>query len=69
MALAEPFTIYVKRPAGTALGDVMNEARSWLDKSQIEPVEFKSVVNRATVGFEIRFRNQDEADLFEREFA
>jgi hypothetical protein len=64
MVLTDPFTIHVKRPAGTLLGDIMSEARSWLDKSQIEPVECTTVVNRATVGFQIRFRNQNEADLY-----
>lgn len=69
MAIAEPFTIHVKRPAGASLGHIMSEARSWLDKSHIEPLDFTTVVNPATVGFQIRFRNQIEADRFQQQFA
>jgi len=64
-----PVTILLERPKGTPLVAVMNDVRSWLDSKKIEQLGFKSVVGLEGIGFEIRFRNQDEADLFEREFA
>jgi len=47
----------------------MNEIRSWLDQNRIEPVDFKTVVGREGIGFEIRFRTEGEAERFQREFA
>jgi hypothetical protein len=48
----------------------MNVIRMWLDHRHIQPVSVKPVANaRSGVGFEVGFNNQDEAHLFEREFA
>jgi hypothetical protein len=46
----------------------MNEVRFWLDENKIEPVDFKTVVGREGIGFEIRFRKEEEGDRFQRAF-
>src|SRR5205814_10580986 len=61
--------IEVSRPAGAPIGSIMNEIRSWLSQNKIEPIDFKTVVERAGIGFEIRFRTEGEAERFQREFA
>jgi hypothetical protein len=63
-----PFTVRVARPAGTPLGDLMSEMRLWLDSKKIAPVEFKSAVNGHEVGFDLRFQDQEQANLFRRAF-
>ena len=53
-----------------ALAEVMNEIRLWLDKRKIEPIEFKTLpADGGNITFDIRFHTQDEAYLFEQEFA
>ena len=69
MVLATPIKIEVHGPTGTPIGHIMNEVRSWLDRNRIEPIEFKTVVGREGIGFEIRFRTEEEAQRFQREFA
>jgi hypothetical protein len=61
--------IEVNRPPGAPIGTIMNEIRSWLDQNKIEPIDFKTVVGRQGIGFEIRFRTEGEAERFQREFA
>ena len=61
--------IEVIRPAGVPIGSIMSEIRSWLDQNKIEPIDFKTVVGREGIGFEIRFRTEGEAERFQREFA
>ena len=61
--------ITVNRPAGTPIGQIMNEIRSWLDENGIEPVDFTTLVGREGISFEIRFRTEGEAERFQREFA
>ena len=68
MVLASSIKIEVHQPAGTPIGEIMNEVRSWLDRNRIEPIDFKTVVGREGIGFEIRFRNDDEAERFHRDF-
>jgi hypothetical protein len=46
----------------------MNEVRSWLDSQKIEPIDFRPVVSRQGIGFEISFRAQEQADLFQQKF-
>ena len=47
----------------------MNEIRSWLDSHKIQPVDFRpSESAPGAVAFEIRFRHEDEAHLFEQAF-
>ena len=60
--------IEVKRPAGTPISQIMNEIRSWLEENRIEPVDFKTLVGREGIGFEIRFRTEEEGERFQRAF-
>ena len=69
MVITTPIRIEVNRPAGAPIGSIMNEIRSWLDQNKIEPIDFKTVVGREGIGFEIRFRTEGEAERFQREFA
>ena len=62
------YSICIETPVGTPLGDSMNDVRPWLDRHKIEPVEFKSETKSGVVTLDIRFRSQDEARLFERDF-
>jgi len=69
MALNPVFTVCVERKPG-AFGDTMNEIRTWLDHCKIQPASFNSVFNALSgVGFEIAFNSEDEANLFQHEFA
>jgi hypothetical protein len=68
MALTIPNTVTLERPTGASFGKTMNEIRSWLDSKKIEPTYFTPVTRHNGIGFEISFRNSDEAKLFEREF-
>jgi hypothetical protein len=63
------YSVHIETPVGTSLGDSMNNIRLWLDKHKIDPVEFRA--ERSDTGafaFNIRFRSQDEAHLFEQDF-
>jgi hypothetical protein len=51
------------------LAKTMDDIRTWLDSERIEPVEFKTVVGRAGLGFEISFRDEREAERFQERFA
>jgi hypothetical protein len=69
MALNLPFTIRIEKPE-TALAETMNEMRSWLDKHEIHLIEFKiAATGFPGIAFDLRFRSQKEAVLFERRFA
>ena len=69
MALNPPFTIRIKKPE-TLMAETMNEMRSWLDKHRVQPVEFKVAMTETPgIAFDIQFRSEDEAVLFERVFA
>jgi hypothetical protein len=47
-----------------SLDETMRDIRTWLDSERIEPVQFKTVVGRAGLGFEISFRREREAERF-----
>jgi hypothetical protein len=68
MALTIPITITVEQPNDRPLGQIMNEIRSWLDSKKIEPASFKPIVAGGGILFEIGFRSQHEAELFQQEF-
>jgi hypothetical protein len=51
------------------LGNTMNDIRTWLDAEKIQPVDFRTVVGHAGIGFEISFRLEHEAERFQRRFA
>jgi hypothetical protein len=65
-----PFTVRVEK-AETALAAVMTNMRIWLDNHQVEPVEFKIAMTGVPAGiaFDIRFRSENEASLFQQAFA
>jgi hypothetical protein len=70
MALNPSFVVRVVEKPDSSFGAIMNDIRAWLDHRKIEPVSFKPVAQADTgVGFEIAFNSEDEAGLFEREFA
>ena len=69
MALLTPVVVHADNPRNTPLDKAMNEIRTWLDRERIQPVVFKMVVNGAVLGFEIGFRHEHEAALFEEHFA
>jgi hypothetical protein len=70
MALNPPFVVRVEKKPDRSFGDIMNAIRTWLDHRKIEPVSFEPVARADRgVGFEIAFNSEDEAQLFQREFA
>jgi hypothetical protein len=53
--------------AETALAETMKEMRSWLDKHQVQPIEFKIArTGLPGIAFDVQFRSEDEAVLFEQ---
>lgn len=67
MTLKSPLCVYVEKPEAS-FGETMNRIRSWLDNRKIQPVDFKSVAAPVGIAFEIRFKDENEASLFVREF-
>ena len=63
------YAIYIETPVGTLLAASISDIRLWLDRHKIEPVEFKSETKGGVITLDICFRSQDEAQLFERDFA
>jgi hypothetical protein len=70
MTLNSPFVVRVEKQPERSFGEIMNAIRSWLDHRKIEPVSFEPVAKTDRgIGFEIAFNTEDEAHLFQREFA
>ena len=70
MAPDPTFVVRVEKQPGDTFRGTMSVIRIWLDHRHIQPVSVKPVANaRSGVGFEVGFNTQDEAHLFEREFA
>jgi hypothetical protein len=63
------YCIYIETPVGTPHGDSINDARPWLERHKIEPVEFKSQSRDGIITLDMPFRSQDQARLFDRDFA
>ena len=69
MALDPPFTIRIEKPE-TALAETMNEMRTWLDQHKVQPIEFKiAMTGFPGIAFDLQFRSEEEAVLFEQIFA
>ena len=69
MALNHPFTIRVEK-SEVALADTMNEMWAWLDEQGFQPIEFKiAMTGMPGIAFDVQFRSEDEAVLFEQVFA
>jgi hypothetical protein len=70
MALRTPVIVKPKTVRDDMpLAATMRDIRIWLDSERIEPVEFKAVVGRVGLGFEISFRDEHEAERFQERFA
>jgi len=69
MALLSPVVVQAENSRNLPLAKTMKDIRTWLDSERIEPVDFKTVVGRAGLGFEIRFRDESEAERFQERFA
>jgi hypothetical protein len=69
MTLESLLSVRVEKPL-TALGVAMNEMSTWLYAHNIQPVDFRPyTAGPGAVAFEIKFRREDEARLFEQTFA
>ena len=69
MALDPPFTIRIETPE-TALAQTMNAMRIWLDRHEVQPIEFKiAMTGFPGIAIDLRFGSEEEAVLFERIFA
>lgn len=69
MTLISAHVVRVEQPEAS-LADIMNLIRLWLDSHKIEPAEFKTdTVKPGAIALDIRFKSEDEAQLFEQKFA
>jgi hypothetical protein len=69
MTLNPPFTIRIEKPEA-ALAETMNAMRIWLDRHEVQPIEFKiAMTGFPGIAFALQFRSQEEAVLFEQIFA
>jgi hypothetical protein len=69
MTLNPLLAVRVEKPE-TALADAMNEMRTWLDNTPLQPVGFKVVVAGVTgIAFDVMFRSEAEAAQFKQAFA
>ena len=69
MAL-NPFVVQIEKKAGSSFGETMSAVRIWLDHRDIRPASFLPITQiDSGIGFAIGFNSEDEAHLFEREFA
>jgi DNA-binding winged helix-turn-helix (wHTH) protein len=69
MALLTPVVAQAENTRGRSLDQTMNEIRAWLDGEGIEPAQFRTVVSRRGLGFEISFHCEHEAERFQKRFA
>jgi hypothetical protein len=69
MALLIPVVVQAENSRKMPLDKTMRDIRIWLDGERIAPVQFKTVVGRAGLGFEISFRCEREAERFQERFA
>ena len=69
MALRTPVVVQPKPTREMPFTETMKDIRIWLDREQIQPAEFKAVVGRTGLGFEISFNDKSEAQRFQERFA
>ena len=67
MALNPTYIVHVEKP-GTTLANTMKEMRVWLDHHQVELIGFNIANTMPSLAFDLRFRREEEAALFERAF-
>ena len=69
MALS-PFIVHVEKKPGLSFGELMRDARFWLDRHQIAALSFKPVTSATSgVGFDIGFSSDDDARYFKKAFS
>jgi hypothetical protein len=68
MALIAPTVVQISKPATLSFADAMKQHRTWLDANKIQLVHFKPIYINGVIGFELGFRNDYEAALFDKEF-
>jgi hypothetical protein len=69
MALLTPVVVQAENSGSAPLAKAMDEIRTWLDGERIEPVQFRTVVGKTGLEFEISFRREHEAERFQKRFA
>jgi hypothetical protein len=69
VALFAPVMVQAENSRNMPLAKTMKDIRIWLDSERIEPVQFKTVVGRAGLGFEISFSQENQAERFQERFA
>ena len=69
MASRTPVVVEPKTARDMPLGETMRDIRAWLDSERIQPADFKAVVGRTGLGFEISFNDEREAVRFQERFA
>ena len=69
MALS-PFIVHVQKKPGLSFGELMRDARFWLDRNEIQAASFNAVTSAVTgVGFDIGFNIEDDALIFKQAFS
>jgi hypothetical protein len=68
MALVSPCVVRIPKPASLSFGKAMSQHHTWLDANKIQPTAFKPDFINGVIGFEIGFKSQHEAALFDKEF-
>jgi hypothetical protein len=60
--------VRISKPAAASFADTMAQHRTWLDANKIQPASFRPVYIDGVIGFEIGFKNEDDAIRFDKEF-
>jgi hypothetical protein len=69
MAINSLGAVLVPKPANLSFSEAMSHYRGWLDANNIKPLLFKSAdLTDGTLGFEIVFRTEGDAQLFDSQF-
>jgi hypothetical protein len=68
MALISPTIVQLSKPASLSFADAMSQHRAWLDAHKIQPASFKPIYVNGVLGFEIGFKTEYEAALFDKQF-
>jgi hypothetical protein len=59
---------YCCDPSPLASRRVVSDIREWLERENIEPSHFQTIVNATSLGFEISFTNERDAVRFRQRF-
>ena len=61
--------VRIEKPSAASFSKSLREIRSWLVERNIQPIDFQPGVTRYGFRFDLVFRTEDQAELFQREFA